>query len=97
MSVTMKDVEHIAKLARLEFTEDQKVTFTHQLNQILEYVEQLKKLNTDSIEPLSQVIEVSNRFREDSVERGMTSEEALRNAPAKTDKFFKVPKVIGEK
>ena len=97
MSVTVKDVEHIAKLARLEFTEDQKVTFTHQLNQILEYVEQLKQLNTDSIEPLSQVIEVSNRFREDSAEPGMTSEEALRNAPAKTDKFFKVPKVIGEK
>lgn len=97
MSVTVKDVEHIAKLARLEFTEDQKVTFTHQLNQILEYVEQLKKVNTDSIEPLSQVIEVSNRFREDSAEPGMTSEEALRNAPAKTDKFFKVPKVIGEK
>ncbi len=97
MSVTLKDVEHIAKLARLEFTDDQKKVFTHQLNQILEYVEQLNTLDTTNVEPLSQVVDVSNRFREDNVEPGLSSEEALRNAPAKTDKFFKVPKVIGDK
>lgn len=97
MSVTVKDVEHIAKLARLEFSGEQKEKFTHQLNQILAYVEQLKRLDTSNVEPLLHVIDVSNRFREDKVEVGLTSEEALKNAPAKTDKFFKVPKVIGEK
>lgn len=97
MPVTIKDVEHIAKLARLEFTEDEKQKFTHQLNQILAYVEQLNKLDTSKVEPLSHVIELSNVFRSDVAKPGLSPDEALRNAPAKTDKFFKVPKVIGDK
>lgn len=95
MAVTIKDVEHIAKLARLEFTGDEMKKFTHQLNQILEYVETLNKLDTTNVEPLAQVIDLSNRFREDVVKPGLSPEEALKNAPAKTDRFFKVPKVIG--
>ncbi len=97
MPVTIKDVEHIAKLARLEFTEDEKQKFTHQMNQILTYVEQLNKLDTSKVEPLSHVIELSNVFRSDVAKPGLSPDEALRNAPAKTDKFFKVPKVIGDK
>lgn len=97
MPVTIKDVEHIAKLARLEFTEDEKQKFTHQMNQILTYVEQLNKLDTSKVEPLSHVIELSNVFRSDVAKPGLSPDEALKNAPAKTDKFFKVPKVIGDK
>ncbi|MEK6757476.1 MAG: Asp-tRNA(Asn)/Glu-tRNA(Gln) amidotransferase subunit GatC [Bacteroidota bacterium] len=97
MPVTIKDVEHIAKLARLEFTEDEKQKFTHQMNQILTDVEQLNKLDTSKVEPLSHVIELSNVFRSDVAKPGLSPDEALRNAPAKTDKFFKVPKVIGDK
>jgi aspartyl-tRNA(Asn)/glutamyl-tRNA(Gln) amidotransferase subunit C len=97
MSVTLKDVEHIAKLARLEFTESEKETFTHQLNSILAYVEQLNKLDTSKIEPLSHVIGLGDVFREDLVRPGLSQEEALKNAPAKTGQFFKVPKVIGDR
>jgi aspartyl-tRNA(Asn)/glutamyl-tRNA(Gln) amidotransferase subunit C len=97
MAVTIKDVEHIAKLAKLEFTDAEKEKFTHQLNQILEYVEQLNTLDTDNVEPLSHVIELRNVFRADEVKQGVSTEEALKNAPSKTDQFFKVPKVIGEK
>ena len=97
MAVTIKDVEHIAKLAKLEFTEAEKEKFTHQMNQILEYMEQLNKLETSDIEPLSHVIELSNVFRQDVVKPGVSTEEALKNAPAKTEEFFKVPKVISEK
>ena len=97
MSVTKKDVEYIAQLAKLEFTEDEKEKFTHQLNQILQYVEQMNKLDTTNVEPLSHVIELSNVFRSDEVKPSISTEEALKNAPAKTDEFFKVPKVIGEK
>ncbi|MBI3587112.1 MAG: Asp-tRNA(Asn)/Glu-tRNA(Gln) amidotransferase subunit GatC [Ignavibacteriales bacterium] len=97
MSVTLKDVEHMAKLARLEFSEEEKQKFTHQLNDILAYVEQLNKLDTSKVEPLSHVIELSNVFRDDAVKPGLATEEALKNAPAKSDKFFKVPKVIGDK
>jgi aspartyl-tRNA(Asn)/glutamyl-tRNA(Gln) amidotransferase subunit C len=97
MSVTIKDVEHIAELARLEFTEDEKGKLTSQLNSILAYMEQLNKLDTRTVEPLSHVIELSNVFREDVVKPGLATEDALKNAPAKTEKFFKVPKVIGDR
>lgn len=97
MSVTKKDVEHIAKLARLEFSEEEKEKFTRQFNDILSYIEQLNKLDTSKVEPLSHVIELNNVFRTDEVKPGLTPDQALMNAPAKTDKFFKVPKVIGDK
>jgi aspartyl-tRNA(Asn)/glutamyl-tRNA(Gln) amidotransferase subunit C len=97
MSVTIKDVEHIAKLANLEFTDEEKEKFTHQLNKILEYMEQMNKLDTTSVEPLSHVIELSNVFRSDEVKHSISTEDALKNAPSKTEKYFKVPKVINEK
>jgi aspartyl-tRNA(Asn)/glutamyl-tRNA(Gln) amidotransferase subunit C len=97
MPVTLEDVDHIAKLARLEFTKEEKEKFTHQLNEILAYVEQLNKLDTSNVEPLSHVIDLNNVFRRDEVKPGLTTEEALKNAPAKTEEFFKVPKVIGDR
>jgi len=97
MSVTIKDVERIAALARLEFSQEEKEKFTRQFNDILAYMEKLNQLDTSNVEPLSQVIELKNVFREDEVKPGLTQEQALQNAPAKNDKFFKVPKVIGDK
>jgi aspartyl-tRNA(Asn)/glutamyl-tRNA(Gln) amidotransferase subunit C len=97
MSVTIKDVEHIAKLANLEFTDAEKEKFTYQLNKILEYMEQMNGLDTSSVEPLSHVVELSNVFRADEVKQSISTEEALKNAPSKTEIFFKVPKVINEK
>jgi aspartyl-tRNA(Asn)/glutamyl-tRNA(Gln) amidotransferase subunit C len=97
MAVTIKDVEHVAELARLEFTEDEKRKLTVQLNSILAYMEKLNALDTNAIEPLSHVIELSNVFRDDVVKPGLATEDALLNAPAKTEKFFKVPKVIGDR
>jgi aspartyl-tRNA(Asn)/glutamyl-tRNA(Gln) amidotransferase subunit C len=97
MAITIKDVEHIAKLAKLEFTDAEKEKFTHQMNQILEYMDQLNSLDTSNVEPLSHVIELSNVFRMDEVKPGVSTEEALKNAPEKNEHFFKVPKVIGEK
>lgn len=97
MSVTLKDVDHIAKLAKLEFTDDEKEKLTHQLNSILVYMEQLNKLETDNVEPLSHVIDLENVLREDIVRPGLSTEDALKNAPSKTEEFFKVPKVIGDR
>ena len=97
MSVTIRDVEHIAALAKLEFSPEEKEQLVHQLNQILTYMEQLNKLDTSAVEPLTHVLDLQGRVRQDKVEPGLTADEALQNAPAKTDKFFKVPKVIGGK
>jgi aspartyl-tRNA(Asn)/glutamyl-tRNA(Gln) amidotransferase subunit C len=97
MSVSIRDVEHMAALARLSFTDEEKAKLTGQLNDILQYMEQLNRLNTEAVEPLAHVIELSNVFRDDVVKPGIPRSEALRNAPAKTEKFFKVPKVIGDR
>jgi aspartyl-tRNA(Asn)/glutamyl-tRNA(Gln) amidotransferase subunit C len=97
MAITIKDVEHIAELAKLEFTEVEKEKFTQQMNKILEYMEQLNTLDTSNVEPLSHVIELSNVFRVDEVKPGVSTEDALKNAPAKNEQFFKVQKVIGDK
>lgn len=97
MKVTKQDVEYIAELAKLEYTEEEKEKFTAQFNTILEYIDKLNELNTDDVEPLSHVIELSNVVREDEVKPSLPIEEALKNAPSKTGSFFKVPKVIGGK
>ena len=94
MAVTLKDVEHVANLARLEFSEEEKKTLVNQLNRILEYMEKLNELNTSKVEPLSHVIPLTNVFREDKVKPSLSVSDVLKNAPAKTEKFFKVPKVI---
>jgi aspartyl-tRNA(Asn)/glutamyl-tRNA(Gln) amidotransferase subunit C len=97
VSVTIKDVEHVAELARLSFTDEEKQKLTSQLNEILQYMEQLNSIDTGAVEPLAHVIDLSNVFRDDSLVPCVSREEALKNAPSKTDRFFKVPKVIGDR
>ncbi len=96
MSVTKKDVEYIASLARLKFKEEELESFTHQLNDILKYVEKLNELDTENVEPLSHPVEGSNVFRGDELKPSIPTEEALKNAPNSTEEFFKVPKVINQ-
>jgi len=96
MSVTKKDVEYIANLASLKFDETELENFTHQLNDILSYMEKLNELDTENIEPLSHTVENTNVFREDIVKPSIDRELALKNAPDKTDEFFVVPKVINQ-
>ena len=95
MSVSRKDVEHIAELARLKFNEDELENFTNQLNEILAYVEKLNELDTENVEPLSHPVEGKNVFRDDIVLPSVPRDEALKNAPGKDEQFFHVPKVIG--
>jgi aspartyl-tRNA(Asn)/glutamyl-tRNA(Gln) amidotransferase subunit C len=97
MSVTVNDVEHIARLAMLKFSEEEKEKFTHQLNNILEYMAKLNRLDTTKVEPLSHVIELDNVFRPDELKPSVSMENALKNAPCKTEQFFKVPKVIDDR
>ncbi len=96
MSVTKKDVEYIAELARLKFKEEELESFTHQLNEILSYIDKLNELNTENIEPFSHPIENINVFRNDELKKSISTEDALKNASDKTEEFFKVPKVINQ-
>jgi aspartyl-tRNA(Asn)/glutamyl-tRNA(Gln) amidotransferase subunit C len=97
MPVTISDVEHVAALARLSFNEEEKQRLTGELNTILGYMEQMNRLDTSAVEPLTHVIEISNVFRQDEPVPGLTREEALRNAPSRNEAFFKVPKVLGDR
>jgi aspartyl-tRNA(Asn)/glutamyl-tRNA(Gln) amidotransferase subunit C len=97
VAVSVKDVEHVAALARLSFSEDEKLRLTTELNSILEYMEQLNGLDTSNVQPLEHVVDVHQVLRPDIHVPGVTREEALQNAPARTEQFFKVPKVIGDR
>jgi aspartyl-tRNA(Asn)/glutamyl-tRNA(Gln) amidotransferase subunit C len=94
MSVTKKDVEYIAQLARLEFSEAEKDKLTTDLNAVLGYMDKLNELDTTGVEPLTNMSDNENVLRADLVCQPITNAEALLNAPDKTDRFFKVPKVI---
>jgi aspartyl-tRNA(Asn)/glutamyl-tRNA(Gln) amidotransferase subunit C len=94
MKITRQEVEHVAKLARLELTEQEADTFTGQLDAILAYVDKLKELNTDGIIPTAHAVPMENAFREDQVQPSIGVENALANAPARAESFFRVPKVI---
>jgi len=89
-----KLIDHLSLLARLEPTPDEKNSLQKNLNEILEYVEKLKSLKTDNIEPLVHSMEMNNVFRSDEVKPGLTREETLKNAPEKEAGFFRVPRVI---
>ncbi|WP_317259172.1 Asp-tRNA(Asn)/Glu-tRNA(Gln) amidotransferase subunit GatC [Paenibacillus sp. J5C2022] len=94
MSITLKDVEHVANLARLELSDAEKEQFTGQLNAILKYAEKLNELDTDGVEPTSHVLNVTNVMREDVVKPSLPIEKVLQNAPDEEDGQIKVPAVL---
>jgi aspartyl-tRNA(Asn)/glutamyl-tRNA(Gln) amidotransferase subunit C len=96
MSLSKSEVEHVARLARLELSEAEKDEFTGQLNGILQFVEKLNQLDTATVEPTAHAIPVTNVFRPDQVRPSLDPELALDNAPDRVDNFFKVPKVLEE-
>ena len=94
MGITIEQVEHVATLAKLHLSEQEKADYTRQLGDILTYIEKLEELDTSDVEPLSHVMDVTNAFREDTPGKSLSREEALANAPETDGKFFIVPKVI---
>ncbi|MBI1824548.1 MAG: Asp-tRNA(Asn)/Glu-tRNA(Gln) amidotransferase subunit GatC [Nitrospirae bacterium] len=94
MKITAEQVAYVARLAKLTVSEEEKVKLTLQLEQILNYVEQLNELDTSKVEPTSHAILLENVFREDQETPSLPPELALKNAPERENGFFKVPKVI---
>jgi aspartyl-tRNA(Asn)/glutamyl-tRNA(Gln) amidotransferase subunit C len=95
MPLSRAQVEHIAKLARLNLTSDEIDKFTRELTVILTYIDQLQAVDTTGVEPQNQFITAENVFREDIPEDSLPRDEALRNAPDRDQEYFHVPKVIG--
>ena len=94
MPVSNEQVRHIAKLARIAMSDEELERLVPELNNILGWVEQLGEVNTDGVEPLTAVIDVKQRLRDDVVNDGNIRDEILANAPEAQHGFFAVPKVI---
>lgn len=94
MKIARQEVEHVAKLARLELSEQEQETLTDQLSNILTYVEKLNELDTKGVEPTSHVLDLRNVMRDDRGVPGLPQEQALANAPEKAAGHYKVPKII---
>ncbi|MFA5072584.1 MAG: Asp-tRNA(Asn)/Glu-tRNA(Gln) amidotransferase subunit GatC [Nitrospirota bacterium] len=94
MKITKQEVDHVAKLARLELTPEEQDHLTEQLSNILTYVGKLNELDTSGVEPTSHVLDIHNVLREDVVCPSLPREEALANAPEKAAGHYKVPKII---
>lgn len=94
MTLTIKEVEHIANLARLELTEEEKERYLEQLTAILEYAARLQQLPTDDIPPTSSVLPPRSVLRPDRPHQGLSVEDILRNAPRSSDNQFQVPPVL---
>ena len=94
MKLTRKEVEHIALLARLELTEEEKSRYRQQLSTILEYVAQLQKLDTSGINTSSNVQPAQACLRKDVAHKGLDRQEALKNAPSAESGQYRVPPVM---
>ena len=94
MSLTLQEVEHIALLARLELSEEEKLLYQQQLSDILDHVAKLQKLDTSNISTGSSVLPPKARLRIDSAEKSLSPDETLKNAPSVEENQFKVPPVL---
>ena len=93
MRLNSEDAKHVAKLAELDFTEDEIRKITPQLDKILEHVARISAVDTEGVENTSHVLDVKNVFREDTPSDTISQEDALKNAPLKQDDGFRVPRI----
>ncbi|SHM64236.1 aspartyl/glutamyl-tRNA(Asn/Gln) amidotransferase subunit C [Caldanaerovirga acetigignens] len=94
MKITIETVEHVANLARLYLSEEEKKEMANTLSSILDYMDKLNELDTANVPPTAHIIPIKNVFREDVVKESLPREEVLKNAPEKERGFFKVPRII---
>ncbi|QYM78503.1 Asp-tRNA(Asn)/Glu-tRNA(Gln) amidotransferase subunit GatC [Horticoccus luteus] len=94
MSAPQLNIDHIAKLARLELSAEEKATFSQQLGDVLHHIEQLSQVDVTGVEPMAHATPVFNVWQDDVARPGLAVEQALRNAPAQRDNMIVVPKVV---
>ncbi len=94
MSISADEVRRVAKLARLNLSEDEVATFTSQLGQILEHASRVKEIDTKGVPPTSHPLRLANVWREDEPHRCLSPEAVLSQAPAREGNMFKVPRIL---
>ncbi|MBZ0189299.1 MAG: Asp-tRNA(Asn)/Glu-tRNA(Gln) amidotransferase subunit GatC [Candidatus Obscuribacterales bacterium] len=91
--ITVKDVEHVAKLARLDLLDHEKLLYTEQLSRIIEYFSELQGLDTTDVEPMSQPLPLYNVMRDDLIQAPPGHQKLLQTAPDKEGAFIRVPRI----
>jgi len=94
--ISLGDVEHVARLARLDLSPAEKERMQRELDGILSYIDKLRALPTEGVEPTSHAVPMTNVMREDVSRPSFPQEEMLANAPARSGELFRVPKIIEE-
>ncbi len=92
--ITLEDVEYVASLAQLTLDEEAKQRLLREMGDLLAYVDKLNELDTDDVEPMMHVLDISNVYREDVVTGSLDHEAALKNAPKTDGSYFLVPRIL---
>lgn len=95
MEITKKEIEHIAKLSNLNFTDSELEMYAKHMTGIVDFANELNQLDTDNVEITTSVLGEYNIFRKDEVQPSFDRDLLLQNAPTKKDGMFEIPKVIG--
>jgi aspartyl-tRNA(Asn)/glutamyl-tRNA(Gln) amidotransferase subunit C len=94
LAISIEDVEHVAKLARLALTDEEKKTFRRQLSDVLEHARIISEVDTSDVPPTSHTLPLVNVFREDRVGPSLPPDEVTGNAPWAENGSFRVPRIV---
>ncbi|HHY32469.1 MAG TPA: Asp-tRNA(Asn)/Glu-tRNA(Gln) amidotransferase subunit GatC [Firmicutes bacterium] len=94
MRITIADVDHVAMLARLAFSAEEKAEMAEQLSRIVGYIEKLNELDTEDVSPTAHAVPLRNVLRDDRVRPSLDIADALANAPDREGGYFKVPRIL---
>ena len=94
MTIDLKTIKHISKLSRISVDDEKAKKLAEDMNSIFDFIEKLKELDTDNIEPLTSVAETTLKLRVDEVKSGNIREQVLKNSPDENEDFFVVPRVV---
>lgn len=92
--ITTKDIEYVAKLAKLNLSDEEKEMLVSQMGDIVEFANNISKLDTDDVKPTNHILEVKNVFREDELKESYSRDDILKNAPAKEAGCIVVPSIV---
>jgi aspartyl-tRNA(Asn)/glutamyl-tRNA(Gln) amidotransferase subunit C len=94
MKINLKTIKHISKLSRISADDEKAKKLAGDLNTIFDFIEKLNELNTDNVEPLTSVAEITLKLRNDEIKSENIRDQILKNSPDENENFFVVPKVV---
>ena len=94
MTIDLKTIKHISKLSRISVDDEKAKKLAVDMNSIFDFIEKLKELDTNNVEPLTSVAETTLKLRIDEVKSGNIREQVLKNSPDENEDFFVVPRVV---